>query len=163
MRINLLLTFCCLAVLVVSCAPPAPNVAEVRKAIETMNKEMQAEMESGIMDTMMARYVDNPISMPNFSPMLTGKAAIKDFYQQMRDMGMTMKDVNFTIVDVQVGGPYAYEVGTYKMTFVMPGMVEMPDEGKYLTVWEKAPDGSWKIKIETWNTNMPPPMPGMEG
>ena len=163
MRSPLLLTALGVTVLLASCTPPAPNVAEVRKTIEAMTEKMESEMESGVMDTTMARYADTPISMPNFGPMLTGKTAIRDYYRQMESMGMTMKDVEFTVTDVQVGGPYAYEIGTYKMTMVMPGMVELPDEGKYLTVWEKTADGSWKIKIETWNTNMQPPMPGMEG
>jgi ketosteroid isomerase-like protein len=162
MRRSLFLIPVALAVFWFSCAPPAPDVAQVRKTIEGMTAQMQQEMETGTMDTTMARYVENPISMPNFGPMLTGRTAIKDYFRRMQAMGMTMKDVDFTVTDVQVGGPYAYEVGTYKMTVTMPGMGEIPDEGKYLTVWEKVPDGSWKIKIETWNTNMQPPMPGIE-
>jgi len=150
-------------VFLASCAPPAPDVDAIRKSIESMTEAMEGEMEAGTFDTTMARYTDDAISMPNFGPMLKGKEAIKGYYNQMQGMGMTMKDVDFTVTDVQVGGPYAYEVGTYKMTIVMPGMIEMPDEGKYLTVWERGADGSWKIKIETWNTDTQPPMPGMEG
>jgi len=152
-----------LAVLLNSCAPPAPYVAEIRTSIESMTASMAKEMESGTFDTTMARYADDAIQLPNFGPMLRGKDAIKESYYQMQSMNMTMKDVAFTVTDVQVGLPFAYEVGTYKMTVILPGMPEIPDEGKYLTVWEKTADGSWKIKIESWNTNIRPPIPGADG
>jgi ketosteroid isomerase-like protein len=32
----------------------------------------------------------------------------------------------------------------------------MDDHGKYLTIWEKQKDGSLKIKIETWNSDVDP-------
>jgi len=39
----------------------------------------------------------------------------------------------------------------------MPNMDKpMDDYGKYLTVWEKQKDGSLKIKIETWNSDVDP-------
>ena len=161
MRLSLVPGLFLLAALFASCAPPAPDVAQIRKTIEGMTAQMQQEMESGLMDTTMARYADDPVSMPNFGPMLTGKQAMKDYFGEMHEMGITLKDVTFTVVDVQVGLPYAYEIGTYKMTVSMPGMADTPDEGKYLTVWQKQADGSWKIKVETWNNNMRPPMPEM--
>jgi hypothetical protein len=39
----------------------------------------------------------------------------------------------------------------------MPGMEKpMDDRGKYLTIWEKQKDGSLKVKIETWNSDINP-------
>jgi ketosteroid isomerase-like protein len=32
----------------------------------------------------------------------------------------------------------------------------MEDHGKYLTVWEKQKDGSLKVKVETWNSDVDP-------
>jgi len=36
--------------------------------------------------------------------------------------------------------------------------VEQPvvDNGKYLTVWKKQADGSWKVLFDMFNTDMPP-------
>lgn len=162
MRFSLVLTLLTLAMLLISCAPPAPDVANIRKNIEAMTESMEEEMEAGTFDSTMSRYADDAIQMPNFGPMLRGKDAMREYYKEMQAMNMTMKDVEFTVTDVQVGLPFAYEIGTYTMTVLMPGMPEIPDEGKFLTVWEQAADGSWKIKVETWNTNNQPPMPGME-
>lgn len=142
-----------------SCAPPAPNVADVRKAIDAMNQKSEKDILAGTMDTTMGHYMDDAISMPNNGPLLKGKKAIKDYYGAMFASGIKITKVHFATDNVEVNGTYAYEVGTYTMTLQIPVVGEMPDEGKYLTVYEHAADGSWKIKVETWNTNKPPPAP----
>lgn len=39
----------------------------------------------------------------------------------------------------------------------MPNMDKpMEDHGKYLTIWEKQKDGSLKMKVETWNSDVDP-------
>ena len=39
----------------------------------------------------------------------------------------------------------------------MPNMDKpMEDHGKYLTIWEKQKDGSLKVKVETWNSDVDP-------
>ncbi len=90
---------------------------------------------------------------------MRGKQRIREHMIQMMGMGIKFPMVEFTTLDVQVSGNFAYEIGTYKMTVEMAGMPGMTDEGKYLTIYERAADGSWKIKVETWNTDKQPPMP----
>jgi ketosteroid isomerase-like protein len=147
------------SIMLVSCTPPPPDVAEVRKTLEAMSEKSEKDMMAGIMDTTMANYTDDAVSMPNNGPMLKGKQALKQYYVQMMGMGMKFPKVDFVTADVMVGGMYAYEVGTYTMTMEMVGMPQMTDEGKYLTVYERGADGKWRIKVETWNTNMPMAMP----
>jgi ketosteroid isomerase-like protein len=49
------------------------------------------------------------------------------------------------------------EIVTYKISGSMPGMDKpMDDNGKYVTIWEKQKDGSLKIKVETWNSDVDP-------
>jgi len=146
-----------------SCAPPSPDVAQVRKTIEAMNDKSEKDMVSGVWDTTLATYADDAVSMPNFDPMSKGKKAIKAQYGRMMGSGMKFTKIDFTTTDVQVSGEYAYEIGTYTMTFEMPPMGQMTDEGKYLTVYQHDKDGSWKVKVETWNTNKQPAMPGAQG
>ena len=33
---------------------------------------------------------------------------------------------------------------------------EMTDHGKYMNVWQKQSDGSWKLKADTWNSDVNP-------
>jgi uncharacterized protein (TIGR02246 family) len=144
----------------VSCSRPDP--AEVTKTITGLTAEMEKEMLAGTIDTAMSRYADDCVSLPNFGPRLKGKQAMLKYYLQMNEMGMKVTHCDFNVIDVKVDRTYAFELGEYTMTVEMPGMPAMPDTGKYLTVWQLESDGSWKIKVETWNTNKMPPMPGME-
>jgi len=146
-----------------SCAPKPPDVAEVRKTIEARTAKSAQEMIAGTWDTTMANFTDDAVSMPNFMPMSKGKQAIKEQYSMMMGSGMKFVNVNFATLDVQVSGEYAYEIGTYSMTFDMPPMGQMSDAGKYLTVYQQAKDGSWKVKIETWNSDKAPSAPGAGG
>ena len=159
MKVGIVL-LCCL--FVASCAPPPPDMTQVRKDIEAINVKAEKDMLAGTMDTTMAQYADDPISMPNNGPLLKGKSAIKEYYSKMMGTGFKFLKVHFMTDNVMAGGPYFFEVGTYTMTMQMGTMPEMSDEGKYLTVYERGADGKLKIKVETWNTNKMPPMPGSE-
>jgi ketosteroid isomerase-like protein len=152
-----------LGLILVSCAPKPPDVVQVRKAIEAMTAKSAQEMVAGTWDTTMANFMDDAVSMPNFMPMSKGKKAIKEQYAMMMGSGIKFTKVDFITSDVQVSGEYAYEIGTYTMTFDMPPMGQMTDAGKYVTVYQRAKDGSWKIKVETWNADKAPPTPGAGG
>jgi ketosteroid isomerase-like protein len=50
-----------------------------------------------------------------------------------------------------------YEIGKYGISLTLPGTQHpLADNGKYMTIWEKQPDGSLKIKLDIWNTDMNP-------
>ena len=52
-------------------------------------------------------------------------------------------------------GDLGYTSGTYVWTFKDASGKPMSDKGKYLTVWKKQPDGSWKVLFDTFNTDLP--------
>ncbi len=152
-----------LAVILCSCAAPKHDVAQVRKVIEEMTKKSEHDMQAGIVDTTLANYDEDAVSLPNNGPMLRGKEAIRAYAGQMLGLGIKFTNVRITTTDVQTSGDLAYEIGTYAMTMQIPQVGEVSEEGKYLTVYEKAADGSWKIKVETYNINGKPPLPAPEG
>jgi ketosteroid isomerase-like protein len=145
-----------MAVLLFACAPPQEDVASVRKTIEEMTKKSERDLIAGVIDTALAHYAEDVVSMPNNEPMVKGKDALRERTRQMIGMGMTFSKVTFTTLDVQVSGSLAYELGTFAMTFTMPPSGELSEAGKYLTIYERATDGTWKVKVETWNADEQP-------
>lgn len=156
MRILVLLTLT--ALLLASCEQ-APDNTKVKAEIDAFLVKSAADMVAGTMDTTLAQYADDPYSLPNNGPMLHGKAEIKAFFGQMMAMGIKFTNVKFTSVDVNAGGKYVYDVGTYEMTMDVPGMGSMTDKGKYINIYERGADGKLKIKAETWNNDTMPQMP----
>ena len=133
--------------------------AEYKTKIETMNKEMAKNMLSGNSAKNLSLYTDDAISMPANEPMADGLPAIKKSNEEMMKSGMKVTSFEPTTLKVLVNGNQVTEIGTYKFSMTMPGADKpVDDHGKYLTVWEKQKDGSLKIKIETWNSDVNPMM-----
>ena len=48
-------------------------------------------------------------------------------------------------------GDLGYTFGTYSRTFTGPDGAENRQAGRYLSVWRRQPDGSWKVVADTGN------------
>jgi ketosteroid isomerase-like protein len=57
---------------------------------------------------------------------------------------------------VEVIGDHAIELGSYTMVVQPPGQAETTDRGKYMVLWRRQPDGTWKLYRDAFNTSMPP-------
>jgi uncharacterized protein (TIGR02246 family) len=85
---------------------------------------------------------------------LNGKAALK------AAMAPFMTDPNFSLTFQSTravaskGGDMVYSQGTYTMTITDPKTKKaVTDKGKYLTVYVKQMDGSWKAVADTYNSD----------
>ncbi len=61
------------------------------------------------------------------------------------------------MVDVGGSGDTAYEIGKYSLTIQAEGQAAMADSGKYVVVWKRQADGTWKLHVDIWNSSMPLP------
>ena len=130
---------------------------EYKTKIEAINKEMAKNMLAGNSEKNLSQYTKDAISMPSYEPMQDGLAAIRKANENMLKTGVKFNSFEPVTLKVFVYGNMITEVGTYKISMSMPGMDKpMDDHGKYLTVWEKQKDGSLKVKIETWNSDVNP-------
>lgn len=135
----------------------AQDTAELKKKIQEMNDKAAEMMVANDEAGMWANYTEDVISMPSYEPMLKGIEACKQSYKKMNESGMKMTAFKSVVTDVIDAGNYVVDIGTYKISMSIPGM-DMPwdDHGKYMTIWQKQDDGSLKIKVETWNTDVNP-------
>lgn len=156
-KVNFKSAFIVLLVLFSAGTAFSQTSAEYKTKIEAMNKDMVKYMLSGTAQDHMEIYTADAISMPSNEPMHDGLPAIKKASEDMAKSGVKFTSFEPTIVKVLVNGDMITEIGTYKITMTMPGMDKpMDDHGKYLTVWQKQKDGSLKVKIETWNSDVSP-------
>jgi ketosteroid isomerase-like protein len=140
-----------------ACVAFSQSSAEYKTKIESMNKEMAKNMLSGNSAKNLSLYTEDAISMPANEPMADGLPAIKKSNEEMMKSDMKVTSFEPTTLKVMVNGNQVTEIGTYKFSMTMPGMDKpMDDHGKYLTIWEKQKDGSLKIKIEIWNSDVNP-------
>lgn len=59
-------------------------------------------------------------------------------------------------VEVDGRGDLAYVRGRYSMVMALPSQPELSESGKYIEIWRKQPDGSWKLFRDIFNADAPP-------
>jgi ketosteroid isomerase-like protein len=135
-------------------APPPPDPAAVRSTIEAANAKAATAMMAGDTATAWAHYTDDAVIMMANEKPWRGRAEWTKGFGVLMSF-MTLKEVAFRTSDVMIEGDVAVETGEYTMTLQPKGGKEMKDEGKYLTVWKKQGDGSWKVVRDISNTSLP--------
>jgi uncharacterized protein (TIGR02246 family) len=98
---------------------------------------------------------DASVLMPN-APIVNGRENIKAALRPM------LADPNFALTfqatraEASKGGDFVYTVGTYSMTVSRPSdKTPVTENGKYLTVFKKQPDGNWKAVADMISSDLP--------
>jgi uncharacterized protein (TIGR02246 family) len=135
-------------------APPATGaaagmlaeskIAEIRSTIDAANTKWLAAMVAGDVVGAIGNYADNAVVMMPMMPAWHGRTAIEAGMKEMMS-AMKVNDAKTGTVDVMAGGDLAIETGRFTMTTTMKGATPATDTGKYLAVWQRQADGSWKI------------------
>jgi ketosteroid isomerase-like protein len=81
-----------------------------------------------------------------------GRDAIREWMAGMP----TLTDFTAPVVEVVGYGDLAYVRGTFEVTMSGPGLPGvMTERGKYLSILRKQADGTWKLAIDIWNSDLP--------
>ena len=91
--------------------------------------------------------------------MVTGRAAIREFMRAFLSTPAFSLSFETAKVDVSRAGDLAYSYGTNKVTLVDPIGNRVKDRGKYLTVYRKQPERTWKVMADMGNSDLPAPVP----
>jgi ketosteroid isomerase-like protein len=87
------------------------------------------------------------------APIATGKAALaKAIAQDFAGGTLTWRGNK---AGVARSGDLAYTSGTYEWILNDSSGKTASDKGKYLTVWKKEADGSWKVLYDMFNSDLP--------
>ena len=136
--------------------PPVVDAAAIRHAIEQANGKYVDAMTRGDSAVLVASYTDDAVLMSSGEPAHRGHGEIgAAIAKQIQSAKVSNAKVNTANVDV--AGDYAIETGSYEVTVTPKGGKPTPDKGKYVTVWKKQADGSWKVYRDITNSDGPPP------
>jgi uncharacterized protein (TIGR02246 family) len=131
-------------------ADPAP--------INQLRSKYQTAYNAGDAAGVAALFTDDAVSLPDHHAALQGKAAIQQYLQEIfSQFSVTM---TITPADTEIVGTFAHEHGSFVIK-VTPktGGETVTDDGKYLVVFERGADGTWKIHHDMDNSNRPPGVP----
>jgi uncharacterized protein (TIGR02246 family) len=124
----------------------APDTEADARAVRDVEAAWVKDIGTKDVGKFVAYYADDAtLMMPN-APALNGKDAIRAALKPM------LADPNFSLTfqntraEASKGGDIVYTTGAYTMTISDPKnpKAATTDKGKYLTVFRKQSDGSWK-------------------
>lgn len=139
------------AISAAGCASTA-NVEEERRALMEADRAWSQTTKEP--EKFAAFFADGASIYPPAMPIITGGEAIRKTYSQMSGSPGFALSWTATKADVGTGGDVGYTSGTYQMT--MGGVTE---KGKYITVWKKQADGTWKVAEDIFNSDEAPKAP----
>lgn len=137
----------------VASAAPDAGVREAQAAIEAANARFSEAFARGDASALAAMYTPDAIAFPPGSEMVRGNEAIASFWKTSRDGGV--RSATLTTIDVGRSGDVAYEVGTVSLEVQAEGKEPTTATAKYVVVWKRQPDGSWKLHRDIWNDLAP--------
>ena len=124
--------------------------------LKATDEQWSKAASSGDVDKTVSFYSDDAIVMPPNSPSLTGKEPIRAMWQSMITPAGSAISWKVTKVEVAKSGELGYVTGSYDMTYNSSGK-PVTERGKYLEVWKKLPDGSWKCAVDMFSSDLPAP------
>jgi uncharacterized protein (TIGR02246 family) len=122
--------------------------------IRATDSAFAASVNTGDLEGVTAVYADDAsLLAPNLPPQ-KGRDAIRGFWQGFLDAYA----VKFEVVSdtIEGRGDLAYNMGHYRFSAVpkAKGVPGANDEGKFLTVLKKQPNGKWKLVLDMYSSNL---------
>jgi uncharacterized protein (TIGR02246 family) len=138
-------------------APPPDTRAADVQAVKDVDAAWSKDMATKDADKSVSYFAEDGCALYPGAGILCGKAAIKAGiapYFADPNYSMTWES---TRAVASRGGDMVYIQGTYTMTLTDPKNKKktITDKGKYLTVYMKQADGSWKAVADTSNSDSP--------
>ena len=125
---------------------------ELIEEVRALDDALEEAVLADDIDSMLAVYAEDPISLPNRSPRMDGIEAIR---ASLEAGGVKFLSIETDPTDVWEAGDHVIAIGWYKISLQPPGMpTPIDDKGKFLTVYVRQEDGSLKVKAEITNTDM---------
>ena len=131
----------------------SPNSSADAKTIQAQSQQWSKASSVRDSASFVTFYADDATVMLPNEPAIHGMDAIKAvFTPMMQDPSFSF---SFSTDKVEVSGVLAYTQGALTLQTTGRDGKPIRDTGKYLTVWKKQSDGSWKVIEDIFNSDLP--------
>jgi ketosteroid isomerase-like protein len=129
---------------------------EIGRVVEALHASIQRNWPLGDPDKLVEEYYaeDARLLAPNL-PAAIGRNQVRDVLQTWMAAGQVTLD--YESVHAEVSGDLAWATGDYTVTIRPPSGEPIQDVGKYLEVFRRQADGSWRCAADIFNSRVPAP------
>ena len=147
----------CLALVSLTFASAASEVDT--KALRDLDAQWSAAAGAKDLDKTVSYYSNDAIVMPPNASAATTRESIRSAWKEMLTSPGAAISWKATKVEVAKSGDLAYVSGTYEETMTDANGKPVKDRGKYIEIFKKQADRTWKVVADIWNSDLPASAP----
>ncbi len=138
-------------------AAAAPLSAADQSAIRAVDTTFVARVAAGDAAGLAAMYLADANLMPPNTATIHGRDGIQKFWGGFFDAYRVT--LALTAQEVEGRGDLAYSRGgfTLDLTPKAKGPAPAHDEGKFLVIYRRQPDGIWRLAVDMYSSDLPVP------
>jgi ketosteroid isomerase-like protein len=134
-------------------ADPAADKAAVAKAHDVL----EGSYRTSDCDAMVSATANDGVFEPPNTPSAKGLDAIRNWCQPLFTQ-MKTKSLSVSNKEIEISGDIAVDTGDYDWVLTpAKGGADVRSVGRYVTIWHRQSDGSWKTTRLIWNSSEPAP------
>jgi ketosteroid isomerase-like protein len=145
----------CIALLSFAFVGTGAADTKIEQALRDLDAQWSAAAGAKDLDKTVSYYAEGAIVMPPNASAATTKEAIRSVWKEMLTTPGAAISWKATKVEVAKSGDLAYVSGTYEETITDASGKPVNDRGKYVEIFKKQPDGTWKAVADIWNSDLP--------
>ncbi|HTS37747.1 MAG TPA: DUF4440 domain-containing protein [Candidatus Solibacter sp.] len=132
------------------------SVMKSAEAVRSADQEWMKVFAAKNLDKSVAALDESGAVLASNAPIANGREAVAKLFTGFFALPDLKISWHVDRAEVAKSGELGYTSGAYEMTFSDPSGKTIPDKGKYVTIWKKQKDGSWKVLLDIFNSDLPP-------
>lgn len=119
-----------------------------------LTQALKVALEAGDAGAVAGIFAVDGVAMPPHHADIEGREAIRNFYRELfTAYAMQIEPI---VVETRLHADHGYARGTYRLKMTpKDGGAAITDEGRYLTLLQRHPDGTWQVTREMTNSSAP--------
>ncbi len=123
-----------------------------KQAVERFTRDFESLFNTGDAAAMAACYAEDAKLLAENTELIRGRTAIEQFWRHAIERARTANaSRTISLDEVTTSGDLGYALGTVVVT-IPPGREVTT---KYATIWQRDPDGRWRLAVDSSSPNPP--------
>ena len=128
---------------------------KIEQDLRDLDAKWSAAAGAKDIDKTVSYYSEDAVVMPPNAPSAKTRETIRSAWKEMLTTPGAAIRWKATKVEVAKSGDLAYVSGTYEETMTDATGKPVNDHGKYVEIFKKQADGTWKVVADIWNSDLP--------
>ena len=126
----------------------------IEQAIQDADKQYADAFNRGDVAAIVALHTEDVLYLPPNASAVNGRQGVESAEKEQLDAGW--KNLSFSSVQIGSDGDLAYHVGTFSIDAPTDEGLTT-EKGKFVDIYKRQADGSWKIHVSIFNSDTPLP------